>query len=242
MQRVLLFLAALAVCHGANLPSNWPTCKLTDPKYSQCLKTAIQKVLPDLVKGQPKLGVSPIDPLRFESIRIDQGKGPVSIDLHFKNLDVFGTKDVIIESVENDWKSLTANVSIPLLRGKGQYKIDGKVLVLPITGEGTCDLHLENFKANLKFSLKEKKVGSKVYYHVDNLQIDIDCNPLRVQLNNLFNGNKQLGDVMNTFLNENWREIFNELKPAISSAFAEACRQLSNRLFSRVPKNQLNPL
>lgn len=34
-------------------------------------------------------------------------------------------------------------------------------------------------------------------------------------MENLFNGDKLLGDTTNQFLNENWRDLFNEMQPAM---------------------------
>lgn len=49
------------------------------------------------------------------------------------------------------------------------------------------------------------------------------------------------GDQMNTFINENWSDILEELKPSISRSFGEAFRQIANRIFSRVPFEKLAP-
>lgn len=40
---------------------------------------------------------------------------------------------------------------------------------------------------------------------------------------------------MNRFLNENSVEIFNELKPAIQQTFGAAFAEISNRIFTKVP-------
>lgn len=44
---------------------------------------------------------------------------------------------------------------------------------------------------------------------------------------------------MNVFLNENWREILGELKPAMQDAFGSAFREITNRMYSRVPYDKL---
>ena len=46
---------------------------------------------------------------------------------------------------------------------------------------------------------------------------------------------------MNTFLNENWFEVLKELKPAISDGFGEVFKQISNRVFSKVPLDKILP-
>jgi len=44
---------------------------------------------------------------------------------------------------------------------------------------------------------------------------------------------------MNTFLNENWREILGELQSNFESALAAAFSNVAQQFFSRVPYNQV---
>lgn len=44
---------------------------------------------------------------------------------------------------------------------------------------------------------------------------------------------------MNQFLNQNWREILNELKPAITFAVEEILKGMINRIFQRIPYNEI---
>lgn len=84
-------------------------CKKSDPGLSECIKKSLQFGVPHLVKGRileslfcsrkfmfikinvpgiPNLGLLPIDPLRITELGIDQGSGPVSIKLNFRDLDI----------------------------------------------------------------------------------------------------------------------------------------------------------
>jgi len=40
------------------------------------------------ILGVPSFGLYPIDPLRITALGIDQGTGPVSIKLNFRDLDI----------------------------------------------------------------------------------------------------------------------------------------------------------
>lgn len=44
---------------------------------------------------------------------------------------------------------------------------------------------------------------------------------------------------MNVFLNENWQDIFNELKPAVQDSFAAVFKELANRMFKKVSFNDI---
>lgn len=60
-----------------------------------------------------------------------------------------------------------------------------------------------------------------------------------MQLDNLYNGDKTLSDGTNLFLNENWQDILNELKPALKRAMAQIIKGVINPIFTKFPYNDL---
>lgn len=60
-----------------------------------------------------------------------------------------------------------------------------------------------------------------------------------MNLSNLFNGDKALGDNMNLFLNDNWSDILKELKPSVTAAFAEVFIKILNGAFQNIPYNEM---
>ncbi|KAK9504721.1 hypothetical protein O3M35_010988 [Rhynocoris fuscipes] len=228
---------------ASKLPKTWKTCRISDPNMKACLKDAIEDAVHDLANGNPSLGILPMDPLHFNKISIDQGSGPVSIKLDLIDLDVIGIKNVKLTTIKKfDWKEGELEGIVP---GKlvldGKYKIDGKVLVLPIKGDGHCRITADNFKMEVKAKVKNVDKKGKVHYEITVFDFDFTVDKLHFQFDNLFNGDKALGDNMNVFLNENWKEIITELKPAIVQAFGTAFRNIGNIVFSKVPADQISP-
>lgn len=60
-----------------------------------------------------------------------------------------------------------------------------------------------------------------------------------MNLANLFNGNKELSDTTNAFLNENWQIIFQELKPAIRQTFMDILTTLINSILDKLPYDEM---
>lgn len=56
---------------------------------------------------------------------------------------------------------------------------------------------------------------------------------MTMKLTNLFNGDQALGQNLNTFLNENWREVWNELQPSIHVAIAEIVKSVLHTVFKK---------
>lgn len=128
---------------------------------------------------------------------------------------------------------------MPIVTLQGDYKINGRVLVLPIQGNGKSTLTFENVDINFKYKPKVIVKNGKEYIQTDKFKLDFDTAKFSLHFSNLFNGDKALGDNMNTFLNDNWRDILNELKPSITSALEQIFEAIVNRIFAKVPYKEL---
>lgn len=60
-----------------------------------------------------------------------------------------------------------------------------------------------------------------------------------MHMDNLFNGDKLLTDTTNQFLDENWRDLFNELKPAMLKAVDETYLPAVKPVFNKAPYAEL---
>lgn len=78
----------------------------------------------------------------------------------------------------------------------------------------------------------------EIYMGVEQLTLDLEPKKMIYKVENLFNGDKALGDNMNLFLNENWREIFNEVRASLTKAYGEVFRTIINSVFSKFPYNK----
>lgn len=73
-------------------------------------------------------------------------KKSVNINLFFKNLNVYGISKGKVEYIKISNHTHTKNIEIdlnihfPRLELIGDYTVNGKILLLPITGEGNCNI------------------------------------------------------------------------------------------------------
>ena len=59
-----------------------------------------------------------------------------------------------------------------------------------------------------------------------------------ITFTNLFNGNVQLGDALNKFINDNWKDIINDLKPAMAESLGAIYKSLLDNMFSNIPYDE----
>lgn len=121
----------------------------------------------------------------------------------------------------------------------GKYVMNGQILILPITGTGDCELVFQDFFIRVGFNSEAIERDGNKFILVKDAKASIRISKLTYKFDNLFNGEKRLSDQMNTFLNTNWKEIFQELKPAIDETFAGIIEQILNNVLNNVPLDEL---
>ncbi|XP_066904274.1 protein takeout [Halyomorpha halys] len=222
------------------LPEGWSACKQSSPDYEDCLKKQVQNALNFFKDGNKKMGIIPLDPFVFETMDVEQGSGPVSITMKMKNFKLVGLSKSQVTSVKNDWKKMTIKFYLPFIHSEGDYIINGKVLVLPISGNGKATMDWEKMDYTFDITLKQVAKDGKNYYQVDKMSVLISPRKVAFSFENLFNGNKELGDNMNKFLNENWEAIIDALKPAMSRSLQAGYKEYINRILSKIPAEEID--
>ena len=69
--------------------------------------------------------------------------------------------------------------------------------------------------------------------------MNVTVGDIHFQVDNLFNGDKALGDKMNEFLNENAKEIFEEVKEDYMKLMSDIGLNIMNRIFLKVPVEEV---
>lgn len=69
---------------------------------------------------------------------------------------------------------------------------------------------------------------------IDSNKVNLDLKDLHFNFENLFNGERGLGDNINNALNEGWTEIFADIKDGYGTAFGFIFQDLLNRFFSKI--------
>lgn len=76
--------------------------------------------------------------------------------------------------------------------------------------------------------------GSRVAHEdggkVGDIKVEFNIGNASVHLDNLFGGDPELGAMMNKFLNENWKEITAEIRPALGESIESILYGIANQL------------
>lgn len=147
---------------------------------------------------------------------------------------------------------------VPHLYITGNYILKGKILSLPIGGEGkanvtfgkllvmeTCEnnkiiaLYLGPGEYTYDFDWKSIQKNGVEYIEIVNPVVKFDLETAHFQFDNLFNGDKTLGDQMNKFINENWSEVMKEVGGGIAKTLSTILTSLVKGYIEAVPFNEV---
>jgi len=237
---VTVFLTAVMLVPtraASNFPADIPRCHTGD---TECIK----KTATDLIHIHAKTGHAEaafpiIEPFYLKRFDISDGRtSSLSLKLRFSDVKVGGLSGAKIDrcvGFEKDPSKSKFELygSFPKITLQGKYVAEGRILILPIQGDGDADIALLNPKFSVKFKPSVQKRDGKTWIAVDKLKVLVEPQKMNIKLTNLFNGDPTLGANLNQFLNENWNDVWTELQPSIHSAVGEIIKTIATTLFNK---------
>ena len=158
-----------------------------------------------------------------------------------EGLSQFQTQDIRADVAE---RTLKLKIKVPVIRIRGYYRAEGKVVVVTLNGNGpfTAVLHDavgEGFGRIVAVGPPNNRSLS-----IRDTNIDFKIGRVNITLNNLFDGKlPALAKTTNDFLNLNSEMIINEVKPQIKFEVSRLFESVMDDAFSELPVEEfLNSL
>nr|XP_013113143.1 unnamed protein product [Stomoxys calcitrans] len=218
-------------------PDDPKPCKYGD---TECIANLINYILSEKYEGDESINLKSIDPLPLETVHIQQGEeSAVNIDMVLTNNSVQGWRTARAVQVKGFGKDMTKKNRLVFhakaLSLVGDYSINGKILILPIKGSGLSNITLVDVTLQMDFVGTPVEKDGATYMTIKDMMLDGEPSKIIYKVDNLFNGDKVLGDNMNLFLNENWKDIYNEVRPALARGFSVIYGAVINEVFTKFP-------
>lgn len=100
----------------------------------------------------------------------------------------------------------------------------------------------DNFYAYVKIILEPVKKNGEDYLQIKDLKVKIRTGNGNINLQNLFNGDKSLGDVVNETINQNFELFTNELIVPIERALEKKFITITTKIIESYSYNELFPV
>ncbi|CAH0558255.1 unnamed protein product [Brassicogethes aeneus] len=244
---VKFLIVTIFLCSFVNakpkLPSFLKVCHRNDPKLKECIKDSVERLRPFLAKGIPEFDIPSCEPLLIPEVSIDQGTGSVAVQSNYRDIKIYGPSKFTIKNVKIDLDKNKVRIKlwIPHLEISSVYTMSGKILMMPIQGTGACTGNYTNIDATVSMDGEKVKKGDELYFNVKDFLVDFNVGHAQIRLDDLFNGDKELGEAMNLFLNDNWKHVASEIKPVMEDTIASIFKKFSNKIFHKYPIDAILP-
>ncbi|KAI5693598.1 hypothetical protein M8J76_014354 [Diaphorina citri] len=225
------------------LPPFLKVCSRNDPNLNECVKHSIEHLRTYLANGIPQLGLPPCEPLVIPELIMNQGSGAVNVQSIYRNITIFGPSAYLVKAVrlDLDKKRIRVKIELPRLQLNADYVINGRILMMPISGVGKSEGNYTDIAASLILQAEPFQAGGREHLHISQVFTDFSIGHASLYLSGLFDGDLELGRAMNEFLNENWRNVAAEMKPILEETIAELFRKYANVIFHKYSVDQLFP-
>ncbi|XP_055680196.1 protein takeout-like [Lutzomyia longipalpis] len=213
-------------------------CNYSD---AQCPIKLLQFFIDQFWCGNEELDLPHLDPLRVnEATLVSQGKGPLNYIFHIRDFDFIGYRECRIIhtagwSKEFDGTDAEIVLKAPKFTITGPFTIKGNFLRFLIEGSGISNVTLSNVDARMKFKLKKVTKDGKVYATVDKFMVKITTTRMYMHLENIFDGDAMLKEIVDQFIDENWEMIFKDIEPSAMKTFGKIWQDIFNHILSRIP-------
>ncbi|XP_016979221.1 circadian clock-controlled protein daywake [Drosophila rhopaloa] len=225
------------------LPSFLKVCHRDSPDLNTCARESYEKLRPRLMEGIPELFIPAMEPLIVPQVKMDQDSGAIYLHSVYRNVKVTGISKHTVNELRLEPSKLKFIVSLtfPKLHMESDYSIKGKIMMMPLLGDGHCKVDLINITMRTELIGQEYKRDEVNYLKINTVKVKYELSDVHIHLDNLFNGDKALGDRMNEFLNENWKALAEEVRPLMSKALVDILRASVDKLFASFSYDDLLP-
>uniref|UniRef100_A0A1L8EHU1 Putative hemolymph juvenile hormone binding protein jhbp n=1 Tax=Haematobia irritans TaxID=7368 RepID=A0A1L8EHU1_HAEIR len=240
---ILFVNSQIQMIRAVEMPDFIKVCSRNDPKINECIKNTVHAMRPHLKGGIKDLNVPAMEPLYIGDLNILEGGG-AGINVKAIDLNIYGASNFEIKKLKNSNNGMRYDfeLNLPRLQGEGKYDINGQILTLPLRGNGPFTGNFTNFYAFVKVIFDTKTINSEEYLQIKDLEVRIRTGKGRIRLENLFNGDKALGDVVNDTINQNFEVFTNELIGPIEKALEKKFIAIARKILENFTYNELFPV
>ncbi|KAL1373615.1 hypothetical protein pipiens_005124 [Culex pipiens pipiens] len=244
----IVILFTIDTVRSLDLPEYLHVCHREDPKLTECMKQSIETLRPYLARGIPELDIPAIEPINLGDLIVAESVPGQGISITAKDIKAYGPSNFRLKKLKYTEKFVVEygkvysfELELPHLYVEGRYVVDGRILLLPVKGAGKFTGNFTQGFGNVRIKGDRKVINGKNHLSLAKLDIKIKVGDGKIKLENLFGGDRVLGEIINQTINQNFSLLSHELIPLIEKALQRIFKQTGNKILERFPEEVLFP-
>ncbi|XP_031334789.1 uncharacterized protein LOC116179248 isoform X2 [Photinus pyralis] len=190
--------------------------------------------------GLPEIDAPPLDPLQISSAAVEKG----GLHIHFFDIHVYNITDSLVHHVNATITSsrihMTMLASAEEILTTMDYNIKGSLLVFTLNGGDKAVIRFKNVTFDLELDGDVVEKNGEQRFRINTFTAKLDPALVTYDMQDIFQGQKELTDVFNRALNENWHVFFYETQPEFEEILSQFLVQYANNVFKYVPIEKPN--
>lgn len=232
---VKILLVGLCSCTLAD-NINIEKCPYED---SKCIEKVANEIFSKSPRGVKELNLGVLDPLAVSNVDVKtNANSPISMEIKLRDLKLHGFTGATATEVKGFNKDMSGPFSM-IIKSKvnslvGNYEMNGKFLVLPITGKGPCNITLVKPTFTASFKAEPNVIDGKTFLKIKDFKLKMEVKKVINNYENLFN-DKILSENMNALLNENWKDFHEAASPPVVKSIGKDIKNMLSKMFEARP-------
>ncbi|XP_025834597.1 protein takeout isoform X2 [Agrilus planipennis] len=214
-----------------DIPPFLHVCHRQDPELNQCFIAA----------GVPEYNIPSLEPLIMDQLISEDLSG---IHIEAKDVKAWGCSKYFVRnnSVDVENQKYQLDVYLPELQIEAYYTVDGKLLLMPVKGEGPMKANITHVVTKVKLEGETFESNGERFLKYTSMVMKVTVGGGHVLFSNLFSGDKLLNDVINLTINNNFDAFLKELLPVIEKSLSAVFLDISNKIVNKFTFDQLFPM
>uniref|UniRef100_A0A2S2Q1H3 Circadian clock-controlled protein n=1 Tax=Sipha flava TaxID=143950 RepID=A0A2S2Q1H3_9HEMI len=241
-------LIALQTQHvtAKKLPNFVHVCKRSDPQLDKCLIQTIESVRPELPNGIPKLQIPALEPMTIPMLVVNRNEDSLKVKATIKDIQAWGGSKFVVSNLKINLEKLSGEgtILLPNLLVNCTYDVDGRLMVIPLQGQGIFIGNITNTKADVKANvevLKDKK--NREYFQIKDIRIKLKVGDATGKMisQNINKNNDALTETASTFYHQNRRVVLDIITPIAEEIAVEFALQIGNNILKTILYDEILP-
>ncbi|VVC36457.1 Haemolymph juvenile hormone binding [Cinara cedri] len=228
------------------LPNFVHVCKRSDPQLEKCLVKTIESLRPELPIGIPKMQIPALEPMVIPMLVVNRNVEALKVKATIKDIRAWGGSKFVLSNLKVNLEKLNgeATVVLPNLFVNCTYDIDGRLMVIPLQGQGMYVGNITNTKADIKASvevMKDKK--NRDYFQIKDVRIKLRVGDAvgKIIAQNNNRNNDAITETASVFYHQNRRAVLDIVTPIAEEIAHEFALQIGNNILKTILYDEILP-
>ncbi|CAO1325938.1 unnamed protein product [Diamesa serratosioi] len=240
---LIVGLTLVAAAADVALPSSLKVCSLNDPIRNDCIRDAIQTLMPSLINPITSIGFPSVDPLNYKFGHFEyRQSASIRGNLDLKQVNTHGISAAKIHKVKSAFKGsemlLEIDVSFPRIFIDGLFKGEFSLGETKFKSKGDFNLTMKDVATTWNMKGNLTNINGEYFMKINSFNMSPTVGQMKIAANGLVE-DKKLNQLAVGLFNTFWPTLYKEMLPETRAYWEPILIDIVNKFFLSIPFRKL---